>query len=188
MLKRVLEYAHTLLSDTVHTGDVVIDGTAGKGKDTLFLSQLVGEDGHVYAMDIQVEAIFQTKQLLAAHKRTNVTLIHDSHSQLTQYIAQENIHSIGGAIFNLGYLPGGDKSIITQPESTLQAIEAILPYLREGRLVILVVYPGHEGGQEEEFELLKALSGFKQKEYNVLRYGFINQQNNPPFILAIEKK
>ena len=37
------------------------------------------------------------------------------------------------AIFNLGYLPGGDKSIVTKPETTISAIEQLLKHHGTGR-------------------------------------------------------
>lgn len=48
--------------------------------------------------------------------------------------------------FNLGYLPGGDKTIITKPETTLPALEAAKGILMPGGLISLVVYVGHPGG------------------------------------------
>ncbi|KAL0009386.1 hypothetical protein SO802_010888 [Lithocarpus litseifolius] len=47
--------------------------------------------------------------------------------------------------FNLGYLPAGDKKIITKPEITLLALEAAKGILMSG-LISLVVYVGHPGG------------------------------------------
>jgi len=52
-LQRVLQYAQQLLKATVEEGDTVVDATAGNGHDTLFLAQLVGDSGQVYAFDVQ---------------------------------------------------------------------------------------------------------------------------------------
>ncbi|MGJ9457445.1 class I SAM-dependent methyltransferase [Oceanobacillus sp. CF4.6] len=185
MLKGVLNYAHYLLEESIEKGEKVIDATCGNGNDTLFLSNIVGEHGHVYAFDIQEQAIASTRKALISHQRTNVSLIHDSHSQIGDYIKKTEI---GGAIFNLGYLPKSDKSIITKAASTVTAIDSILTLLKKGGLVVTVVYYGHKGGKDEKKSLLAYLLQLDQKEYNVLRYGFINQKNDPPFILAIEKK
>ena len=65
MLKNILNYAHYLLQQTVTKGETVIDATCGNGNDTLFLSKLVGDKGHVLAFDIQEQAIDNTKQKLA---------------------------------------------------------------------------------------------------------------------------
>ncbi|WP_087972775.1 tRNA (mnm(5)s(2)U34)-methyltransferase [Oceanobacillus rekensis] len=185
MLKGILNYAHYLLEETVEKGEVVIDATCGNGNDTLFLSKLVAEHGYVYAFDIQEQAIANTKEALTFHERTNVSLIHDSHENIADYIKNTEI---AGAIFNLGYLPKSDKTVITEGASTVAAVDTILSLLKKGGLVVLVVYHGHEGGKDEKKSLLKYLFQLDQKKYNVLRYGFINQKNDPPFILAIEKK
>jgi len=188
MLKRVIPYSHALLKEGVAAGDTVIDATCGNGHDTLMLSQCVGETGTVYGFDIQAQALIETKTRLAAHHQPERLLIHDSHANLLDYLTEQDQHNIQAAIFNLGYLPGGDKSIITTPQSTLDAVQVILQHLKKGGLLILVIYHGHNGGAEERDQLLTFVQSLEQKDYDVLQYGFINQKNSPPFIIAIEKK
>ncbi|AXI09817.1 16S rRNA (cytosine(1402)-N(4))-methyltransferase [Oceanobacillus zhaokaii] len=188
MLKGILNYAHYLLEEAIKKDETVIDATCGNGNDTLFLSKLVGEQGKVLAFDIQKEAIAATKLRIIEHERTNVSLIHDSHGNISKYLRADKDEKISGAIFNLGYLPKSDKKIITKPDSTITAIDTILKHLRRDGLIVIVVYHGHEGGKEEKEAILKHLFHLDQKKYSVLRYGFINQKNDPPFILAIQKK
>ncbi|SES63373.1 Putative rRNA methylase [Salinibacillus kushneri] len=188
MLKRVLTYSHELLQQTVKPGDFVIDATAGNGNDTLMLAKLVGDTGHVLSFDIQEKAIENTRELLRKHNMNNVSLIKDSHSQLEKYLHGKMYGNIDGAVFNLGYLPGSNKSIITKPESTIAAIQQLLPHLKEEKLIVLVVYYGHEGGEKEKEELLQMVKNLDQKRFSVLEYRFMNQQNHPPFLLAIEKR
>lgn len=188
MLTGIIQYSHHLLDKAVQKGETVIDATCGNGHDTLFLSKIVGDNGHVYAFDIQKEAIENSKILIEENECQNVTFIQDSHAHIKKYVPEDLKGQIGAAIFNLGYLPKGDKSIITKGESTLQALESILSYLKKEGIVVLVVYPGHEGGEVEKDMVLKYTIQLDQNEFTVLRYGFINQKNNPPFILAIEKR
>ncbi|MCP8617816.1 class I SAM-dependent methyltransferase [Salirhabdus salicampi] len=188
MLKRVIPFAHELLEKTVSKGDIVIDGTAGNGNDTIKLAQLVGEAGHVYAFDIQEQAIQNTSERINDLQVKNVSLIQDSHEKVLTYLREDAIYNIGGAIFNLGYLPGSDKSVITKPNSTWNAVQTVLTHLKRNKVVVLVVYYGHEGGNEEKNYLLHQLGQLPQKSFNVLQYRFLNQQNSPPFVLAIEKK
>lgn len=188
MLKRVLPYSHELLQNTLKEGDFVIDGTCGNGHDTLTLAKLVGPSGHVLAFDIQEQAIQNTEKLLKENNIENVTLIQDSHSKVENYFHEDMLNNIGGAIFNLGYLPGGDHQIVTKGDTTIKAIKSILAHLKKGRLIVLVVYYGHDGGKEEKDQLLAFLQNIDQKQYHVLQYQFINQRNNPPFLLAIEKR
>ncbi|MBY7143921.1 class I SAM-dependent methyltransferase [Virgibacillus sp. NKC19-3] len=186
MLKGILNVAHDLLEASIQKGETVIDATCGNGNDTLFLSQITGKSGHVLAFDIQDQAIKKTKQLLNENDRSNVTLIHDSHANISNYLAADE--QVGGAIFNLGYLPRSDKSIITKGESTITALNTGLHHLKKDGLIVIVVYHGHDGGKQEKDSLLKHVAHLNQKAYTVLQHGFINQQNDPPFILAIQKK
>ncbi len=183
-LQRVLQYAQTLLASTIEKGEIAVDATAGNGHDTLFLCHLVGETGQVYSFDIQQQAVDSTINRLTVHGvlgRAHVIL--DGHQHISKYVHQ----SIAGAIFNLGYLPGADHQVITQGNTTIQAIEQLLNLLKVGGIIVLVVYHGHEGGKEERDEVLNFVSSLPQKYVHVLRYEFINQKNDPPFIIALEK-
>lgn len=181
-LERVLPYVKTLLKSSVSPGDIVIDGTAGNGHDTLFLAKLVGSTGHVYAFDVQQTAVEATL-LRVSEWQGIVSVFHSGHELIADYVSKE----ISAAVFNLGYLPGADHSIITQPQTTIKAIESCLELLKVGGLIILVVYHGHEGGAKERDVLLNYVSNLPQSFVHVLKYEFVNQQNHPPFVLVIEK-
>ena len=45
-------------------GDTAVDATMGNGHDTQFLCELVGESGHVFAFDIQEQAVENTRRRL----------------------------------------------------------------------------------------------------------------------------
>ncbi|MGN8645233.1 class I SAM-dependent methyltransferase [Gracilibacillus sp. HCP3S3_G5_1] len=183
-MKAIIPFSHQLLEEVVHLGDRVIDATCGNGNDTLVLSKLVGNTGKVYAFDVQEQAIEQTKKRITEQRIENVELIHAGHEQVSTYVKEQ---TISGAIFNLGYLPKGDHSIITTPATTIQAIRSILPLLKKHGRIVVVIYHGHKGGTTEKNHVLSFCKGLDQKEYQVLQYQFINQINNPPFVIAIEK-
>lgn len=183
-LQRVLQYAQFLLSEVIEEGDIAVDATAGNGHDTLFLAKLVGKTGHVYAFDIQQEAIEATKVRLKEHGLSDrSTVILDGHQHVENYVKDK----IAGAVFNLGYLPGANHDIITKGETTIQAIDSLLGLLKVGGMMVLVIYHGHEGGKEERNAVIEYVSELPQKHVHVLRYEFINQKNDPPFIIALEK-
>lgn len=183
-LQRVLQYAQALLTDVIEEGDTVVDATAGNGHDTLFLAHLVGDFGQVYSFDIQKEAVDATlHRLLDNALEHRAIVLNDGHENVAKYVDKP----IAAAIFNLGYLPGSDHSIVTKPNTTLQAIDELLKLLKVGGIIILVVYHGHEGGKEERDSLIQYVSELSQKYVHVLRYEFLNQQNDPPFIIALEK-
>ncbi|QVK18821.1 methyltransferase domain-containing protein [Mycoplasmatota bacterium] len=186
-LERILRYSKTLIKSCTGEGDLVIDATVGNGNDTLFLSQLVKENGHVFGFDIQEQAINQTKKLLGENNCQNVSLFQIGHEQLKKTIPLKYHGQIASAIFNLGYLPHGDKSITTKKETTIIAIQELLLLLKLNGIIILVIYSGHPEGKEEKETLLNYVKTLNQKQYQVLMYRFINQINDAPFIIAIEK-
>lgn len=184
MLPTALRYSHTLLKDVVQPGDIAIDATMGNGFDTRLLAELVGRTGKVYAFDIQEQALKNTRERLGA-LADRTELILDGHEKIAKYVGDQLIKA---AVFNLGYLPKSDKSVITLPETTKQAFEQILERLvKRGRLVI-VAYYGHEGGEKELTMVENYCRNLPQDQYNVLNYQFINQKNQPPKLFCIEKK
>ncbi|WHX99674.1 class I SAM-dependent methyltransferase [Neobacillus sp. DY30] len=188
-LDRILPYAKKLLEKNVTNGDVVVDATLGNGHDTLFLAQLVGENGTVYGFDVQEDAIRTSTEKLNQHNLADrVTVFHKGHEQLSKLIPAEHHGKVKAAIFNLGYLPGSDKSVVTKPETTISAIEQLLEIMLPEGLIILVIYHGHAEGAVERDALLTYCQDIDQKKAHVLQYRFINQQNNPPFVVAIEKR
>lgn len=186
MLKTALHFSHQLLTECINPGNIVIDATMGNGHDTLFLSELVGYTGHVYAFDIQDKAIESTKKKITAQAIQNTTLIKDGHEHAVNHLPENT--KIKAAIFNLGYLPRGDKHITTTSDTTLTAINQLLSILEESGRLILVLYSGHKEGMTEKSDVLTFAQTLPQDMYSVLTYQFINQQNNPPSVLCIEKK
>lgn len=187
MLHSPLRFAHHLFGQTISSGDTVVDATVGNGNDTVKLAQLVGKYGKVYGFDIQESAIKETeKKLYLTGLNYQVELHQKGHEHIKEVIPKSA--DLSAVVFNLGYLPKGDKSIITKPETTIQAIQQGLQRLRRGGLMLLMIYYGHEGGTKEKEAVLKHTSTLPQEEYHVLQYSFINQKNAPPFLVAVEKK
>lgn len=183
-LLRMTGLAHLMLEKRVKEGDTVIDATAGNGHDTVFLAQKVGDAGKVHAFDIQEQAIMSTRKRLENEKLLHrVILHHASHTEIA-HVGER----IEAAVFNLGYLPGSDKAIITQPESTCAALAASLSLLRPGGIVVIVAYEGHEGGKREAAAVKQFAQKLPVDTYVVGQFEQINAQNNPPFLLVIEKR
>ncbi len=172
------------MQSELQEGSVVADATCGKGNDTLFLANLVGPAGRVYAFDIQTEAINFTTQKLSHHNLLDrVQLIKDSHEKMDYYINE----ALDAVMFNLGYLPGVQPRLITLPNTTLIAVQKALNLLKLGGLMTIVFYLGHAGGQEELDLVKNYLTGLPQKEFEICHLNFINQINNPPQLIAVKK-
>jgi len=182
-LDRILSYTKYILKRCVNSGDTVIDATVGNGNDALYLSELVGVDGRVFGFDVQEAAIIQTKAKLNTTNIQNVYLIQDGHENVLKYISEE----ISAAIFNLGYLPGSDKSVTTNGSTTWKAVVDILSLLKQGGIIVLVIYHGHKSGKVERDEIEAAVATLDPTKTEVLRYEFLNK-TDAPYVIVIEKK
>lgn len=170
------------IAAAVNFGDIVIDATAGNGNDTKKLSDAAGENGRVYAFDIQANAIAEAKK--QEYRFSNVTFLNESHAMLDSFVKDE----VSFVIFNLGYLPRGDHSIITKAESTITAVEKAMRLLRPEGVILLVIYRGGDTGFEESEAVLKYIEGIDYKKFNVLLFDYKNRPNNPPMVAVIQKK
>lgn len=178
---RIIEFAHKVIKDKISKNDICVDMTIGNGNDTLFLTK---NCRFVYGFDIQNQAIENTTKLLKENNISNYQLFLSSHENVNTLIKEK----VKAFIFNLGYLPSGDKTITTHYESTIKAINNSLEILDEKGVIVIVVYPGHESGKIEDVKLNEYVSLLPQKLYDVVSYRFINQINNPPYVIVIERK
>lgn len=178
-MKRPLEMAHDFLAQVITREDIVVDATMGNGHDTLFLAKLAKQ---VYAFDIQEQALEKTSQRLQEAGLTNAELILQGHETVDQFVTE-----VKAAIFNLGYLPSADKSIITQSQTTLEALDKLCQMLVKGGRIAIMIYYGHEGGDIEKDAVMDFVSQLPQQEYTAAIYRTLNQINNPPFLVMIEK-
>ena len=161
----------------VKEDDYAIDATLGNGYDTLFLANIL-KKGKVISFDIQKQAINNSKKLLQDYD--NVTLLLDSHENIDKLNLAKKPKII---LFNLGYLPGGDKLITTKAGTTIKALKSSLLFLDDKGLLLVVIYPGHAEGQKEQEKIIKWLNDEKIN-YEVKR----NTLNEiAPFLIEIKK-
>lgn len=174
------------LNQFLTPGDIAVDATLGNGNDALKIAKIIGKGGKLYGFDIQPTALQNSQERLSSlqeEERPDIELICDSHAHFEKYIPQK----VALIIYNLGYLPGGDKSITTLPESTLESIKAGLNILQTYGKILIAVYHGHDTGKAERDALAEYLESLDQRYYHVMKQKFINQKNNPPFLYIIEK-
>ncbi len=180
-----LSLVHDVLTRYIKPGYTIIDATAGNGKDTLFLCGLAGKEGKVTAFDIQEQAVENTKARLAEHGWSdNTEVILDSHANMEQYAEAESVDCI---VFNLGWLPGGDHSIFTHADSTIQAVEAGLRLLKKGGLMCVSMYYGGASGYEERDALMEYWKTIDSNQYTVLVTQFANRAGDPPIPVFLLK-
>jgi hypothetical protein len=176
--------SHLFLRERVRPGNRVVDATCGNGHDTLLLAELVGPHGKVWGFDIQQESLVATATLLeAAGCRDRVELVPAGHEQIAQYVSGP----LDAVIFNLGYLPGGDKTRVTRPRETLAALAQGAELLAPGGRICIVLYTGHPGGGEEADAVDSWAAGLSPKEYHVWRCRQMNRSAAAPYQLLVEK-
>lgn len=176
--KEHIAAAQSAWAKVVKSQDIVIDATCGNGHDTLFLTSL---NPHlVYALDIQKEAITATSLLTAAYKE-KIKFIQSCHSLFPEEIQPSTVKLI---IYNLGYLPGGNKSITTQTETTLASLKLAENYLVEGGMISVMCYPGHSEGKKEENALLAWAENLTTSLWKVCHYRWLNRPNHPSLLLV----
>ena len=184
MQLNTLGMVHAFLRHHVKEGDVCIDATAGKGRDTALLCRLAGDTGRVLAFDIQPEAIAQTNALLEQEGLTAQVIL-DSHANMENYAETETVDCV---VFNFGRLPGGDPHIFTVAESSLQAIDAGLRLLKPRGVMAIALYYGKENGYEERDAILTHLKGLDDRKFSVLCCDWANRRGEPPMPIFIWKE
>ncbi|KAK9085841.1 hypothetical protein Sjap_026252 [Stephania japonica] len=190
--KKATEVAHSIWKRIVQKGDTVVDATCGNGHDTLALLKMVADGsgkGSVYGMDIQNCALENTSTLIKESSDPNevelVKLFNLCHSSMEEIVPKGILVRL--VAFNLGYLPGGDKSIITLPERTLQALEAASRLLEPEGLISIMVYVGHPGGRDEYAVVQAFASQLLVEEWVCCKFEMVNRPAAPVLFLLFRK-
>ncbi len=172
------------IQGVLRPGDAAVDATMGNGHDTLMLAQCVAEQGHVDAFDVQESAVAETRgRLKDAGVLSRVSLHLCGHESMSTHI-----HRPAQAVmFNLGWLPGGDKQYTTRLDTTVTAVRAALTLLAPGGILTLCAYPGHPEGRAELQALVDLFAGLAVQEYNVLHHRFLNHPNDPPELFVVQR-
>ena len=178
----ILNKVKQLLAINLNKKEIAIDATIGNGHDTLLLTNLISE-GFVYGFDIQDIAIENTTKLLTEHHKTNYQLFKLSHERMLE-VLPNLIGKVKAIVFNLGYLPNGDKNITTNYKTTIRAIENSLTLLNKDGICLIVVYPGHKEGLKESIEINKFLK--KLKSYTI-NYYYNTDNKEAPYLISIKK-
>lgn len=176
--QRHLEAAHRAWEKYRHAA-IAIDATCGNGYDTLFLAEL--ELKELYALDLNAQAIEATKKRVSPSP--HVHFFCQSHVQFPRQIEHGSVDLI---VYNLGYLPGGDKTATTLATTTLKSLNEAKLLLKPGGLISVTCYPGHPEGEVEETALVAWAKTLDPRVWNVQFHQWINREKSPSLLL-IEK-
>lgn len=184
-LKSARYLASDILRRAVEPGDTVVDATMGNGHDTLFLCELVGEQGKAYAFDVQAQAVENTRKRLAEEGVLDrAALFCLGHEHMAEQVREP----VAAAVFNLGWLPGGDHSVTTHWETTRQAVDAALRLLKPRGVLVICAYPGHAEGDRERQALMDMLAALPPQQYNVLWHKFLNAGPGAPECFVVQRQ
>ncbi len=184
---RVTARAHALVRARMRgcEGVIALDATVGNGHDTVFLAERAGASGTVIGFDVQEEALAKARARLEETRFGGRVELHClGHERMGQVIRD----SVTVAMFNLGYLPGGDKTVITEAGTTVKALTQAFGLLAEGGLITVVVYRGHAGGKEEAEAVKRFCASLNESAARVRIIGEGDSAGETPFLIAIEKR
>lgn len=147
MRARLTDVAQQWIAGALAPGGCALDATAGTGRDTLFLAHGVGVGGRVHAFDIQPQALARTRRRVTEAGLAPCLRLHACcHTRICDRTGTDRFCA---AMFNLGWLPGGDEATVTRPQTTVAALTATARRLAPGGRLSVLAYRGHAGGAEE---------------------------------------
>lgn len=173
-MKKIINFAHLFLDELTDSSKILIDFTLGNGHDSAYFISKVKK---LYAFDIQQQALDQSRKNYPI--LNNANLILDSHENIDYYIKNFDL-----GIFNLGYLPHGDKSVTTTAKSTIEALSKAIHLLNPNGRIVIVVYIGHLEGKIESQSILGFLE--KQEKITISKFEIVNRKS-APYIIIIDK-
>lgn len=177
-----LKLAHDHWKQIVEEGAILIDATCGNGNDSLFLAKL--NPSILYCIDVQAEALAATKELLSEKitqdEMKHIKLIQGSHASFPKVIHPGTVKLI---VYNLGYLPGGDKAKSTMTETTLESLGNAIQLVCNGGMISVTCYPGRPEGEKEEGQVLSFASNLDRKEWTCCHHRWINKPKSPTLLL-----
>ena len=168
-----------IIIDQKKCAKIAADMTVGKGNDSKYILDNTSVE-RLYGFDIQKEAEKAARNLIGKDERFIFHL--ESHEKVDNYIKE----GLDLAVFNLGYLPGGDKEITTNYKSTIKSLEKTLGLMDPDGLIIITIYPGHPAGKLESERIEKFLNNLDSKKYAVMKLAYQNRPNNPPYIMVVQ--
>jgi predicted methyltransferase len=181
--------AHTLLAGRLRPGGRAVDATVGNGHDTVFLARVLGPSGLVHGFDVQPEALASVSRRLdaAGPNLAPVHLHQCGHETAGPLLDRADLNELDAAMFNLGYLPGGDKSLTTRPDTTIAALDQLAARLSPTGLLTVVAYPGHPGGAAERDAVVAWAARLPSPGWAAWRFTSLNRGPGRAELIVVER-
>ncbi len=177
-----LSLAHAYWKELLCAGGIAIDATCGNGHDTMILAELLltYPESLLFGLDIQQSALNKTSALLQsaipASHFARVSLHQLCHGNIDRLPLPASPRLI---VYNLGYLPGGDKTITTQTPTTLQSLQKAADLLAPHGAISVTCYPGHLEGEKEESAILNWARQLPHAKWQICHHRWVNRQASP---------
>lgn len=181
-----IDLAHHYWNELIAPGDTVIDATCGNGHDSLVLAQLALNEtkGNLFCYDIQEEAIQNSsgllKEKLPKKAYDRIFFINSCHSSFPDSLQPKSVKLI---VYNLGYLPGGNKAMTTHAETTWQSISNAMDLVIPGGAISITFYPGHEMGKLEQDFVLDKINQLDARQWSCCHHQWLNRKSSPNLLL-----
>lgn len=173
-MKPHLDQAYLYWQTLLKPDDHAIDATCGNGKDALRLVKLVPQ-GHVYALDIQEIALQKARALIPD---SNISFLLQSHAELPT-------GRFKLVVYNLGYLPGGNKDLTTMTTTTLESLEKAAQLIVIGGALSITCYPGHPEGAREELAIQRWVESLDPQKWLITRHAWREKSPTLFFIVKL---
>lgn len=178
-------------------GLAAVDGTCGNGHDTAFLAGCLdslpgGAACPVLSFDVQAAALEEARK--RADIRPFLNRIHFlafGHEHLAEALAERGDGAplaVAAAVYNLGFLPGSDKRVVTKARSTVASLAAAAAALAPGGLLSVHAYGGHAGGAEEMAAVKDWFTALSHKAWLAASYRVCNKKRNPEILFLAGKR
>ena len=178
------------------TSFTLVDGTCGNGHDTLFLAETASPflaslpqvQINLLAFDIQATAVAATQERLHGQSfPQNLTLsyFNQGHEHAAKHCPPKAPPIL--AVYNLGFLPGSDKAVITTPDKSLASFEGLLPLMPPRAMFVIHAYGGHQGGLNEVKAVRHWAASLPEDQWTARCYETITPVKNPESLFIIEK-
>ena len=176
----VVNKSHELILQ-IKNKNLALDATLGNGHDSLFLASLFNK---VIGIDIQPLAIKRSKERLKNESNVEILLLNHKDIDTLNYSNYDLI------LYNLGFLPGSDKKVITNYETTIESIKKAYSILDINGAIIIASYIRHPNGLKE-YQSIKEFLNENNIEMNqeiakFLFYGIISDTNRFLFNTSVE--
>jgi hypothetical protein len=187
---------HFFWQHIIREGDTVVDATCGRGKDSFEMCRRMAKrglqtKGRFVGFDVQDSALEETRRRLEEGDidMNRILLLKRGHEDILQVAkeAPEWLTNVRLISFNLGYLPGGDKSLYTRVDTTIKAVDGASQLIAPGGTLSIVQYP-HEEGRKESSSLRQWYKSLPPQDWMVINLMTPLEGEDQPSITFVTRR